>query len=85
MYAWEFTTEATKDFKKLTPETQKRIVKKLDYFIASGQPLRFADVLINYEIGQYRFRVGDYRIIFDLEVEKIVVLAVDHRKDIYRR
>lgn len=85
MYTWEFTTDATKDFKKLTPEIQKRIVKKLDYFITSGQPLKFADSLINYEIGQYRFRVGDYRIIFDIEEEKIVVLALGHRKDIYRR
>lgn len=85
MYTWEFTTEATKDFKKLTAEIQKRIVKKLDYFIASGQPLKFADSLINYEIGQYRFRVGDYRITFDTEGEKIVVLAIGHRKDIYKR
>lgn len=85
MYTWEFTTEATKDFKKLTFEIQKRIVKKLDYFIASGQPLKFADSLINYEIGQYRFRVGDFRIIFDMEGKKIVVLAIGHRKDIYKR
>jgi mRNA interferase RelE/StbE len=84
MYTWEFTIEATKDFKKLTPEIQKRIVKKLDYFVNSGQPLKFAESLINYEIGQYRFRVGDYRIIFDLEGEVIVVLTLGHRKEIYR-
>ncbi len=84
MYTWEFTTEAAKDFKKLTPEVQKRIVKKLDYFVGSGQPLKFAESLVNYEIGQYRFRVGDYRIIFDLEEEAIVVLTLGHRKDIYK-
>jgi len=84
MYTWEFTTEATKDFKKLTPEIQKRIVKKLDYFVNSGQPLKFAESLINYEIGQYRFRVGDYRIIFDKIGEVIIALTLGHRKDIYR-
>lgn len=84
MYTWEFTAEALKDFKKLTPEVQKRIIKKLEYFIASGQPLKFAESLINYEIGQYRFRIGDYRVIFDIEGEKIVVLTLGHRKDIYK-
>ncbi|MEK7534450.1 MAG: type II toxin-antitoxin system RelE/ParE family toxin [Patescibacteria group bacterium] len=84
MYSWEFTAEALKDFNKLTPETQKRIVKKLDYFVASGKPLKFAESLINYEIGQYRFRVRDYRVIFDIEDQTIVVLALGHRKDIYK-
>lgn len=84
MYTWEFTAEAFKDFKRLTPEIQKRIVKKLDYFVASGQPLKFAESLINYEIGQYRFRVGDYRVIFDIEGQTIVVLTLGHRKDIYK-
>jgi len=84
MYTWEFSTEALKDFKKLTPEIQKRIVKKMDYFIASGQPLEFAESLVNYDIGQYHFRVGDHRIVFDLEGEVIVVLTLGHRKDIYK-
>jgi len=84
MYTWEFSTEALKDFKKLTPEIQKRIVKKMDYFIASGQPLKFAESLVNYDIGQYHFRVGDHRIVFDLEGEVIVVLTLGHRKDIYK-
>ncbi len=35
-------------------------------------------------LGSYRFRVGDYRVIFDLEGEEIVVLRVGHRKEIYR-
>ena len=36
--------------------------------------------------GQYRFRIGDYRIIFDLDpnTEEVIVLAVGHRKDVYR-
>jgi mRNA interferase RelE/StbE len=36
-------------------------------------------------LGGYRFRVGDYRVIFDMEGEEIVVLRVGHRSHIYRR
>jgi len=30
-------------------------------------------------------RLGDYRVIFDIEGEDIVILRVGHRRDVYRR
>lgn len=42
------------------------------------------DPLVGATIGDYRFRVGDYRIVCDLEDGTLVVLLVGHRKDIYR-
>ena len=81
---YEFSSRARKDIKKLSPEIAKRIIKKLDYFVSAPNPLEFAESLINIEIGQYRFRVGDYRITFDVEGEKIVILKVGHRREIYR-
>ena len=44
-----------------------------------------AERLTEPELGSYRFRVGDYRVIFDLEGDEIVVLRVGHRREIYRR
>jgi len=35
-------------------------------------------------LGQYRFRIGDYRVVFDIEGDTLFVLDVGHRKDIYR-
>lgn len=84
MYSYEFTRQATKDLRKLPKNVQKTIVKKLDYFINSAEPLQFATYLINSEIGQYRFRIGDYRVIFDLENEILIILTLGHRKEIYR-
>lgn len=84
MYTYEFTPQALRDLKKLPKDIQKRIIKKLDFYIFSMQPLSFAEHLIDYKIGQYRFRIGDYRVIFDLEGESLVVLTLGHRKDIYR-
>lgn len=84
MYTYEFTPLALKELKKLPKDWQKKIVQKLDYFISSRKPLSFATHLINYEIGQYRFRIGDYRVIFDLEDEVLVILSVGHRREIYK-
>lgn len=84
MYTYEFTPQALRGLKKLPKNIQQRIIKKLDDFVSSNQPLSFADHLVDYRIGQYRFRIGDYRVIFDLEEETLVLLAIDHRKDIYR-
>lgn len=84
MYAYEFTPPALKELKKLPKEWQKRIIQKLDFFVSSKQPLSFAQHLINFEIGQYRFRIGDYRVIFDLEEDMLVILSVGHRREIYK-
>lgn len=84
MYKYEFTPSADKELRKLPINIQKLIIVKLDYFISSGHPLLFAQHLINFEMGQYRFRIGDYRVIFDLEDEVIVILSVGHRKNIYK-
>jgi len=84
MYSYEFKPRAVRDLKKLPKEVQKIIIKKLDYFVSFENPLVFADHLINFEIGTYRFRIGDYRVIFDVIDEKIIILALDHRREIYR-
>ena len=76
--------EAKKSLKKLSPEVTQRIVAKLEFFLATPNPLNFAERLVNHETGQYRFRIGDYRVIFDVEDETIVVLSVGHRREIYK-
>ncbi len=84
MYDYEFTTQAVKDLKKLPKSIQKTIISKLDFYVSSTQPLFFAHRLVNNDLGQYRFRVGDYRVIFDVEEEKIIILTLGHRREIYK-
>ena len=48
-------------------------------------PLKYARKLIDPKLGGYRFRIGDYRVVFDIENDEIVVLRIGHRKEIYRR
>lgn len=79
-----FRPSAEKQFLKLNPVIQKRIVEKLSFYFQSSSPIIFAERLTNYGIGAYRFRIGDYRVIFDLEDDTLIVLKVGHRREIYR-
>jgi len=64
MYRVIFTQRALKDWKNLDKETQDRIAMKLKEF--AKEPFRYARKLIHPKIGTYRFRIGDYRVIFDI-------------------
>ena len=80
----QFDFGAEDDLDKLPSDVRRRILEKLKFFVNSSDPLFFAERLTNNELGMYRFRVGDYRIIFDVDGRKITVVAVGHRKEIYR-
>lgn len=80
-----FTKTALKDVKKLDAVIAKRIEKKIRYFIDSGKPLSFATQLTKPSDAQYRWKVGDYRILFDTDSDTITILLVQHRKDVYKK
>lgn len=61
-----------------------RLLKKLAFYVNTGNPLKYADKLRDKRLGEYRFRINEYRIIFDMQDGIILVLKVRHRKDIYR-
>lgn len=84
MYKYEFTSRALKILDKLPQEIQKHIIKKLDYFLSSPNPLDFASHLKDTDLGSYRFRIGDYRVIFDIKDEIIIILTLGNRKEIYK-
>ena len=80
-----FSERARKEWNRLERTVQNQLRKKLTFYLQSGQPLNFAERLHGPELGQYRFRIGDYRMIFDLEGDTIFVLRVGHRRDIYKK
>jgi len=82
MYKVLFTDRAKRDLKLLDKTLQNRIVSKLKEY--SSDPFSHSRKLTDIAIGNYRFRIGDYRVVFDIEKENIVILRIRHRKDIYR-
>lgn len=77
-----YTRRAIRDIEALDPRTKQRIGSALKRY--EENPLGFAERLANPKLGTFRFRIGSYRVIFDLEGTDIVVLRVGHRRDIYR-
>ncbi|MBI2483932.1 type II toxin-antitoxin system RelE/ParE family toxin [Candidatus Uhrbacteria bacterium] len=77
-------SSALKQLKKLPAEVQKRIIRKLEFFCEQEDPLEFCEPLASAELGSYRFRIGDYRVIFDIIDTRIDILTIGHRRDIYR-
>ncbi|HUD81480.1 MAG TPA: type II toxin-antitoxin system RelE/ParE family toxin, partial [Patescibacteria group bacterium] len=76
-YKVVFKPTAIKDLRRLPVNIQKRIGKKLEFFFKQNEPLDYAVPLIgNSKVGDYRFRVGDYRVVFDLNKNKIIILMI---------
>lgn len=84
MFDYQFTKSSLKGFKKLPKDIQIRIIKKLDFFCLQEDPLHFAEPLTRSDLGEYRFRIGDYRVSFDVENKILVIHDIDNRKNIYR-
>jgi len=86
-YILEYTDRSQKELRSLSPAVARRIVKKLDENIALVDPLQRAKVLTGELAGVYRYRIGDYRVLFDYtesnEIIVLMILKVGHRKNVY--
>lgn len=82
-----YSPAARKDLQKLDRKDARRIVAAI-HANKVGNPLAKAKPLSGIFEGLYRYRVGDYRVIFSYTDEAIVsiltVLKIRHRKDAYR-
>ena len=77
--------DAIEDLKKLDKSVSRRIINKVKNYLIKN-PKKLGKSLKGQFKGLLRYRVGDYRIIFvlDYETKKLIILAVNHRKNIYR-
>ena len=82
-YQLVYTHRAIRDLDELGASVKQRIGKTLLRY--EPDPLKYAEPLKQSEVGSYRFRIGDYRVVFDLVGDEIVILRVGHRREIYRR
>ena len=83
MYKIVLTKRALKDLKLISPDVTIVLANKLKDF--SSDPLKYAKKLTNPKIGTYRYRIGLYRVIYDLTNKSIVILRIGHRNEIYQK
>lgn len=81
MYEIIFSEKAKKQFLKLEKDIQRRIISSLDRI--KFRPETYVTKLMG-DIA-YRLRIGDYRVIMDIDKGKLIILIikVGHRRNIY--
>lgn len=82
-YKLLYTRTAAKDIQKLDTVAKKRLKKKLEAYVTD--PLQYGKRLTDFSLGSYRWRIGNYRIAFDIDKNNIVILRVRHRREIYKK
>ena len=81
------TEQSKKELNKLDKSTMRLILawirKNLE---GCSDPRQHGKGLTANRSGQWRYRVGDYRLIAEIEDEKItiIILTVGHRRDVYK-
>jgi len=77
--------DAIEDLIKLDKSASRRIINKVKNHLINN-PQKLGNPLKGQFKGLLRYRVGDYRVIFvlDYETKKLIIFAINHRKNIYR-
>ncbi len=82
-----YTEEAMKSLRKMDPSTRAMLLtwirKRLD---GCPDPRAFGKGLTANRSGQWRYRVGDWRILARIEDDRVVILILEigHRSEVYR-
>ncbi len=87
-YEIEFDPDALKDLRKLDRPIQQRLIGFLKHRVAALEnPRDLGEPLAGAMLGNYwKYRVGDWRIICDIQDRRIVVrvLRIGNRREVYR-
>lgn len=83
-YAISYVRSAAKAISKLDRPTAVRIIEAIE--LLAGDPRPSGCIQLKGGDGEFRIRVGDYRIIYDVEDDQLVILVlrIGHRREVYR-
>ena len=79
-YEIEFKPRAIKDLQSIPKRMAQRIIEKIEALRSdlAGDVKRLTDFT-----PEYRLRVGDYRVLFEIEASQVIIYRVKHRSDAY--
>ena len=75
---------AVRQLRKLDAHARRRIQAAIDLLAENPRPPA-AKRLVNFA-GEWRVRVGDYRVVYDIVDDELIVLVLSaaHRREVYR-
>ena len=79
-YSLRFESRALKDLRRLDKQLSKRIVDRIEFM---AEDLRGDVKKLTDHSPQYRLRIGDYRVLFDIEDKTIVIQRIRNRREVY--
>jgi mRNA interferase RelE/StbE len=80
-YDVQFKPRAVKDIQRMSARMQSQVLAQIE---AMSDNLRGDVKRLTSCTQEYRLRVGDYRVLFEIEGKSIVVYRVRHRREAYR-
>jgi mRNA interferase RelE/StbE len=83
VYNITFKKSVSKDLKKINNVDTIRILNKLDSEL-SQKADQFPELKGSFA-GLRKYRIGDYRIIYTISQDAVLVVRIQHRKDVYRK
>jgi mRNA interferase RelE/StbE len=83
-YTLEFTASATREFRGLQRQLQRRITAKVTALCED--PFPPGSKKLKTQANHFRIRVGDYRVVYRIDGKRVVVVIVrmGHRREVYR-
>ena len=84
-YRVDMAPAAQRQLRKLDPQARRRVQGTIDLLAENPRPPA-AKLLMNSE-GAWRVRIGDYRVVYDIEDSRLIILilSVAHRREVYRK
>lgn len=85
-YRVEYTQAAVKELKKIDKPIRRMIFAWIEKNLVNCKnPRQHGKALVANHAGKWRYRIGDYRVIADIQDDKVVILVlnVGHRREIY--
>jgi len=82
-YSIEWKASAKKELRKIDKQKIPKILKAIENLSSNPHPLNHKKILGTQH--NFRIRVGDYRVIYFIEDEKLIIeiIRVRHRKEVY--
>ena len=78
----ELKPSAVKSLERLPVDLQERIVRAVE--LLAGNPRPPGVVKMAGDDNLWRVRVGDFRIVYEIQDDVLLVLRIGHRGDVYR-
>lgn len=88
MWTVEYSPRAMKQLRKLDPNQRKLLLAWIDKNLQNcTDPRALGKPLKGNLSDEWRYRFGDYRILCDIQDDRLVILAlnIDHRSKVYKK